>query len=99
MEKMSIKSYAIKHKLSMFNVMKMVKSGKLVTDTEEKDGREVTYIVIDDATEKEVEMSIVNFSENKSATIEEEIELLKLELGILKNEISMLKQEVATSHK
>lgn len=59
MERMSIKSYAIKHKLSMFNVMKIVKSGKLVSDTEEKDSREMTYIVIADAIEKEVETSMV----------------------------------------
>jgi len=99
MEKMRIKSYAIKHKLSMFNVMKMVKSGKLVTHTEKIDGREVTYIVIDDTTEKEVERGIVNVSAPKRATMEEEIKRLKIELDILKNEISMLNKALSCSHK
>ena len=44
MEKLTIKAYATKHKLSIFNVVKMTKSGQLPTQTVEEDGKERVYI-------------------------------------------------------
>ena len=32
MERIGIKAYAVKHKLSIFNVMKMIKSGKVKSE-------------------------------------------------------------------
>ncbi len=52
MEKISIKSYAVKHKLSMFNVIKMTKSGQLPTETVVENGKDVVYILIDEAYAK-----------------------------------------------
>ena len=50
MEKISIKAYAAKHKLSIFNVVKMTKSGQLPTQTVEENGKET--IRLDGSTEK-----------------------------------------------
>lgn len=92
MEKISIKAYAVKHKLSIFNVMKMVKTGKLKTIIEEENNREIIYILLDKMTEEEVEKSIVPLSERESATIKEELKQLRAEIMKLKNEIEDLKR-------
>ena len=92
MEKISIKAYAVKHKLSIFNVMKMLKSGKLKTMIEEENGKEITYIVLDTETEEEVEKNIVPLSERESATIKEELKQLRAEIRTLKNDIEDLKR-------
>ena len=94
MKKMTIKAYAVKHKLSIFNVMKMVKSSKLNTDVENENGREVTYILLDDATEKEVEKAIVPFTKKENITVKEELNQLKDEISTLRNEIEMLKKSI-----
>ena len=62
MEKITIKAYAVKHKLSIFNVMKMVKSGKLKDNRiEEEEGKEKTYILLDDMIEEEVKKEYCTF--------------------------------------
>jgi len=94
MEKISIKAYAVSHKLSIFNVMKMVKSGKLKTITEEENGKEISYILLDDTIEEEVKQSIVPLSERESATIKEELKQLRGEIVQLKKEIEALKKVI-----
>jgi len=94
MEKITIKAYAVKHKLSIFNVMKMVKSGKLKTTVEEENSKEVTYILLDDKIEEEVEKSIVPMSERESATIKKELKQLRIEIVALKNDIALLKKAI-----
>ncbi|PTB88162.1 hypothetical protein C9925_00115 [cyanobacterium G8-9] len=94
MEKITIKAYAVKHKLSIFNVMKMVKSEKLKTIVEEENGKEMTYILLDEVIEKEVKKSIVPLTERESATIKEELKHLREEIIILKNEIETLKKAI-----
>ena len=96
MERVSIKMYAVKHKLSIFNVMKMVKSGKLKTVVEEENAKEVTYILLDDEIETEVENSIVPLSERESATIKEELQDLRNEIRKLKDEIDILKKTIVS---
>ncbi len=92
MEKVTIKAYAVKHKLSIFNVMKMVKSGKLKTIEETEHGKEVSYIILEPEVEKEVKASIVPLTERESATIHKELRELRAELRELKKEIDSLKQ-------
>ena len=94
MKKITIKAYAVKHKLSIFNVMKMVKSGKLKTTAEEENSKEITYILLDDKIEEEVEKSIVPMSERESATIKKELKQLRIEIVALKNEIELLKKAI-----
>ena len=94
MDKVTIKTYAVKHKLSIFNVMKMVKNEKLKSVVEEVDGKEVTYVLLDETTEEEVKKAIVPLSERESANIKEELKVLRAELRILKSDIALLKEKI-----
>lgn len=94
MEKVTIKAYAVKHKLSIFNVMKMVKSGKLKSTTVEENGKEQTYIVLDDAIEEEVTNTIIQNDEKDTKGLNEEVRLLKTEVAKLREEILQLSQKL-----
>ena len=94
MEKITIKAYAVKHKLSIFNVMKMVKSGKLKSTTIEENGREHTYIILDDTIEEEVKKTIVPSDEKDTKGLNEEVRLLKYEVAKLREEIAQLSRNL-----
>ena len=94
MEKVTIKAYAVKHKLSIFNVMKMVKSGKLESDIVEEDGKEKIYIILNEATEKEIKEQIVPIERKEEMMFKEEVKLLRKEVQLLRKEIEDLKQRM-----
>ena len=94
MEKITIKAYAVKHKLSIFNVMKMVKSGKLKSTTVDENGKEQTYIILDDAIEEEVKNTIVPTDEKDTKGLNEEVRLLKNEVAKLREEIVQLSKKL-----
>lgn len=94
MEKISIKAYAKKHKLSIFNVVKMVKTGQIPTQSVEEDGKDVIYILIDDAVEEEVSNAIVKKDETEPYSLRKENMRLKKEIEKLKQEIEALKKRV-----
>lgn len=98
MEKLSIKAYAKRHKLSLFNVVKMTKSGQVPTETVVENGKEVVYILLDDNVEKEVEKtvknSIVQEGDKEPYSLRKENERLKKEIKKLKEEIALLKNRV-----
>lgn len=94
MKKLTIKAYAVKHKLSIFNVMKMVKSGKLKTEIVEENEKEITYILLDDAIEKEIEGSIVPIEEQEELTLREIVEKLRKEVKLLREEIEAVKKKL-----
>ncbi|SFV68509.1 hypothetical protein MNB_SV-3-1314 [hydrothermal vent metagenome] len=91
MERMTIKAYAVKHKLSIFNVMKMVRSGELKSITEEENGKEHIYILPDDR-QKEVTKTVVEDDEKDIKGLNEALRLLKYEVATLKKEIERLKE-------
>ncbi len=94
MEKLTIKAYATKHKLSIFNVVKMSKSGQIPTETVVENGKDVVYILLDDRVEKEVEKSIVKEENKEPYSLRKENERLKKEIEKLKKEIAQLKKRV-----
>jgi len=94
MQRVTIKAYAVKHKLSIFNVMKMVKSGKLKTDVIEENGKEVTYILLDEATEKEIKKEIIPIEKKDEAILKVELKMLREEVEYLKEEIEKLKKRL-----
>jgi hypothetical protein len=98
MEKLSIKAYAKRHKLSLFNVVKMTKSGQVPTETVVENGKEVVYILLDDNVEKEVEKtvknSIVQEGDKEPYSLRKENERLKKEIKKLQEEIALLKNRV-----
>ena len=86
MKKLTLREYARVHKLSYFNVMKMVNNGDVKSITEEVDGKEVKYVLVEEEQEKRVSESILETSSQK-LTIKEENELLKKEIERLKAEL------------
>jgi len=94
MEKISIKSYAVKHKLSIFNVVKMTKSGQVPTETVLENGKDVVYILIDNDVEKEIQKSIVQDENKEPYSLRKENARLKKEIEKLKEEIATLKNRV-----
>ena len=94
MQKLTIKAYAVKHKLSIFNVMKMVRSGKLKTEIVEENEKEITYILLDEAIEKEIEGGIVPIEKQGELTLREIVNVLQKEVKLLREEIEVLKKKL-----
>jgi len=94
MQKVTIKTYAVSHKLSIFNVMKMVKSGKLKSEIIEEDGKEITYILLDEKIEDEIKEGIVTVEKISQAKLQEEMKILKKEVELLRAEIEELKKKL-----
>ena len=94
MERITIKAYAVKHKLSIFNVMKMVKSGKVKSEVFQEKGREVTYILFDEETEKEIREKIVPMEHKEEFMLREEIKFLRKEIQLLREDVEELKKKL-----
>lgn len=94
MEKLSIKAYAKRHKLSIFNVVKMTKSGQVPTETVVENGKDIVYILLDGDVEKEVKQSIVKEGNKEPYSLRKENVRLKKEIEKLKEEIARLKNRV-----
>ena len=74
------------HKLSYFNVMKMVKNGDVKSVTKMENNKEVQYVLVEEEQEKRVSENIIETS-SKNLTLEEENTLLKKEIERLKEEL------------
>jgi len=74
------------HKLSYFNVMKMVKNGDVKSVTKIENNKEVQYVLVEEEQEKRVSENIIETSA-KSLTLQEENTLLKKEIARLKEEL------------
>jgi hypothetical protein len=94
MQRVTIKAYAVKHKLSIFNVMKMAKSGKLKTDIVEEDGKEVTYILLDGDIEKKIQEGIIPIKKRDESSVKEMIRVLQDEVKWLRKELDALKKRL-----
>ena len=94
MKKITVKAYAVKHKLSIFNVIKMTKSGKVPTEIVHENGKDVVYILIDEEIEKKVREAIVPVEGKVPYSLKKENERLKKEIEKLKEEIVFLKKRV-----
>jgi len=93
MYKMTIKEYALKHKLSIFNVVKMTKSGTLATELIKENEKEVLYILLDDVKEEQITEQIITHSEKEPYSLRKENTRLKEEILNLKEEIKELKKQ------
>ncbi len=94
LERMTIKAYAVKHKLSIFNVMKMMKSGKIKSEVFNEKGRDVTYILFDEETEKEIREQIVPMGQKEDLVLREEIKFLRKEIQHLRKDVEELKKRL-----
>ncbi len=79
MQRLTLREYAKKHKLSFFNVLKMVKGGDVKSETVIENDKEIIYILIDEKIEKEIEEKILE-NVTEKLTLQEENSLLKKEI-------------------
>jgi len=89
---LSIKEYAIKHKISIFNVMKMIKSKQLDTITKLVDKKEIIYIIDNDTPNKH--QKTLSEAPSIQNDIQTEVEQLKQEIAKLRSELNTLKVTV-----
>jgi len=94
MERMTIKAYAVKHKLSIFNVMKMIRSGKIKSEVFQEKGREVTYILYDEESEKEIEEQIIPIENKQEVQVLETLRILTQEVQALRKEVEDIKRKL-----
>jgi uncharacterized protein YceH (UPF0502 family) len=94
MERMTIKAYATKHKLSIFNVVKMVKSGQLKSEIVEEDGKEVTYVIAQTHSESMQKEESGSTKEEPTASLEEKVARLEQDVAIMKRELDALKMSI-----
>lgn len=95
MKQLTLKEYAVKHKLSIFNVMKMVKTGKVKSQTQEENGKDITYILIDEKREEEIKNAIIPLDEKEEGDLREAVRTLRKEVTVLKEEIEILKKAIS----
>ncbi|MDD3591960.1 MAG: hypothetical protein PHO65_04930 [Sulfurovum sp.] len=93
MEKLTIKAYAIRHKTSIFNVMKRVREGSVKSETVLEDSKEVIYILEDQAQKESIESEITPCDQTPPS-LENEIEALKKEVAVLRKELEALKKKL-----
>ena len=93
MERMTIKAYATKHKLSIFNVVKMVKSGQLESEIVEENGKEVTYIVADGAKTDGIQAEALK-APSEEDDLDQKVARLEQDVAILKRELDALKMSM-----
>ena len=86
MKQVSLRAYAQIHKLSYFNVMKMVKNGDVKSTTINENGKDVQYVLVEEEQEKKISQSIIETSTQK-LTLKEENILLQREVERLKEEL------------
>jgi len=93
MSYLSIKEYATKNKISIFNVMKMVKSQELKTITKLVDGKEVVYIE-EIQPHNQALSTTKETTSNNTQSLQDEIKYLKEEVKKLRTELNRLKVTV-----
>ena len=93
MEKLTIKAYAKRHKISIFNAMKRVREGSVRSETVLEEGKEVIY-VLEDTVEAEKRETPVTAPEQAPISLESEIAMLKKEMAALRKELEALKKKL-----
>ncbi len=91
MQKLTIKQYATKYKLSIYNVIKMTKSGELNIETVEENGKEKVYILLEDLPKQKLKKEPKQ--EKSYKNLQEENDLLKEEIKRLKKALKLCKQK------
>ena len=94
MEKITLKAYAVKHKLSIFNVVKMIKSGEIPSETMSEGNRDIIYILVDETIEEQVDKAKIKEKNQEPYSIKRENVRLKKKIIELQAEIAVLKNRV-----
>jgi len=86
-----MKAYAVKHKLSLFNVVKLVKSGKLKSETVMEEGKEKVYVIADENEAVGVKEAGTGIQHTEEKGLEARVAQLEAEIKILRREMEALK--------
>ena len=97
MQKLTPKAYAIQQKMSLFHVIKAIKSGKLESEVVTEEGKEVTYVLLDEKTPQPTQEPTQKQTSPEIATMKREIATLQKELLTLKREMIEMKKSLKIS--
>ena len=92
MKLLSIKEYAISHKLSIYNVVKMTKNGQLQTEIKKVDGKDEIFICADETKKMEIQSS--NEKEEVVGDYEKAYFKLKIQYNQLKIKYENLQKKI-----
>ncbi len=94
MKKLTLKEYAAKERLSIFQVVKLLKAGRLESETVQEEGKDKIYILSqgEESKEKQEENSTAVVVPHKQ--LYEKIADLSEEVMILRKELEALKEKV-----
>jgi hypothetical protein len=93
MQRIPLKRYAVQHKMSIFQVVKAIKSGRLRSETIQEDGKDVTYVLVEEEDKKEMtQVSEYQTEDISCKRLKAEMEALKSEVKLLKHEVARLRQ-------
>ena len=92
MERISVKEYARKHKLSLFQVIKKINTGELRSESVEENGLKAQYVLVDkeDREASRKSNTAVDESENGEKRMSPSEEKLRLEIQSLRAELRAL---------
>jgi polyhydroxyalkanoate synthesis regulator phasin len=94
MNKMTIRKYAITYRMSIFSVVKMVKSGELESETVEENGKEVVYILTDKQKDEESTQKMIEVPKHQEYNVNEDVSRLSEEVKALRAELEALKKSL-----
>ncbi|WP_457608239.1 hypothetical protein [Nitratifractor sp.] len=95
MQRMNVREYARRHKLSLFQVIKKINAGELASETVEENGQKVQYILLEeqDAAAREPgPRPDAQAEQTREAKIRDE--LLAREIALFRREIELLRAEL-----
>jgi len=91
MKRLTLKQYATKNRVSIFNVIKMIQRGELEAVEEESDGKKIVYVILsEEKKDNESGDDIVSSDEDAR----DEMEKLLKTIDRLNSEISELKETI-----
>jgi hypothetical protein len=91
MKRLTLKQYATKNRVSIFNVIKMIQRGELEAVEEESDGKKIVYVILsEEKKDNESGDDIVSSDEEAR----DEMEKLLKTIDRLNSEISELKETI-----
>ena len=91
MKRLTLKQYATKNRVSIFNVIKMIQRGELEAVEEESDGKKIVYVILsEEKKDNESGDDIVSSDEDAR----DEMEKLLKTIDKLNSEISELKETI-----
>jgi predicted RNase H-like nuclease (RuvC/YqgF family) len=91
---MTLKAYAVKNKMSLFQVIKAVRNGSLPSETVVENGKEVTYVIVESRELEEESPDLAKETQDETVGLKEEIEALKSEIKLLKREMERLRKKI-----